>query len=79
VPGASSAMSGMALGAAGDVRDVMFRFGSWCYSGQVQIGQLLSLADVPSLIPRLRMQQNILVSVGVYAWHDILQEVIEFS
>lgn len=38
--------------------DVMFRFGSWCYSGRVQLTAQLSLYDVPYVIPALRMQQS---------------------
>ncbi|CAM9806490.1 unnamed protein product, partial [Chrysoparadoxa australica] len=39
-------------------RDVLFRFGSWCYSGTVQLVPSLSLSDVPHVIPALRMQQS---------------------
>jgi len=42
----------------GDGRDVMFRFGSWCYSGQVELASTLSLDDLPALIPILRLQQS---------------------
>lgn len=38
--------------------DVLFRFGSWCYSGRVQLTPLLSLSDIPYVIPALRMQQS---------------------
>ena len=38
--------------------DVLFRFGSWCYSGRVQLTPQLALADIPFVIPALRMQQN---------------------
>lgn len=38
--------------------DVLFRFGSWCYSGRVQLTPSLSLADIPFVIPALRMQQS---------------------
>lgn len=38
--------------------DVMFRFGSWCYAGRVQLIPSLSLSDVPFVIPALRMQQS---------------------
>ena len=34
------------------------RFGSWCYSGTVQLTPTLSLADIPHVIPALRMQQT---------------------
>ena len=38
--------------------DVLFRFGSWCYSGRVQLTPALSLSDIPFVIPALRMQQS---------------------
>ncbi|KAJ1447725.1 hypothetical protein M885DRAFT_541742 [Pelagophyceae sp. CCMP2097] len=38
--------------------DVLFRFGSWCYSGSVQLTPLIDLADLPHLIPALRVQQS---------------------
>lgn len=38
--------------------DALFRFGSWCYSGRVQLIPSLSLSDVPFVIPALRMQQS---------------------
>ena len=38
--------------------DVLFRFGSWCYSGRVQLTPALTLADVPFVIPALRLQQG---------------------
>ena len=38
--------------------DVLFRFGSWCYSGRVQLTPELNLVDVPFVIPALRMQQS---------------------
>jgi hypothetical protein len=46
--------------AVGDeaARNVIFRFGSWCYDGKVELGPSLHLADIPMLIPRLRMQQQ---------------------
>lgn len=53
-----------AVGAAGAetsssmYHDVMFRFGSWCYAGRVQLTAQLSLQDLPYLIPALRMQQS---------------------
>lgn len=34
------------------------RFGSWCYSGTVQLTPTLALADIPHVIPALRMQQS---------------------
>mmetsp|Transcript_44255 Transcript_44255/g.138927 ORF Transcript_44255/g.138927 Transcript_44255/m.138927 type:complete len:665 (-) Transcript_44255:1385-3379(-) len=46
--------------AAGEpaMRKAMFRFGSWCYSGQVQLVNKLSLGDIPHVIPALRAQQS---------------------
>lgn len=38
--------------------DVLFRFGSWCYAGRVQLTPSLSLSDIPFVIPALRMQQS---------------------
>lgn len=38
--------------------DVLFRFGSWCYAGRVQLTPSLNLADIPYVIPALRMQQS---------------------
>ena len=38
--------------------DVLFRFGSWCYAGRVQLTPSLTLADIPFVIPALRMQQS---------------------
>lgn len=38
--------------------DALFRFGSWCYSGRVQLTPSLSLVDIPYVIPALRMQQS---------------------
>ena len=38
--------------------DALFRFGSWCYSGRVQLVSTLSLSDIPFVIPALRLQQS---------------------
>jgi len=38
--------------------DALFRFGSWCYTGRVQLTPSITLADIPYVIPALRMQQN---------------------
>eukprot|EP01041_Mallomonas_annulata_P007152 gene7152-14565_t len=38
--------------------DVLFRFGSWCYAGRVQLTPVLTLADIPYVIPALRLQQS---------------------
>ncbi|CAM9941395.1 unnamed protein product [Scytosiphon promiscuus] len=47
-----------AFGTNSAYRDVLFRFGSWCYSGTVQLTPTLNLADIPHVIPALRMQQS---------------------
>jgi len=39
-------------------REVLFRFGSWCYGGSVQLTPTITLADIPHVIPALRMQQS---------------------
>jgi hypothetical protein len=49
---------GSDAGANARYRDVLFRFGSWCYGGTVQLTPQLSLADIPHVIPALRMQQS---------------------
>jgi hypothetical protein len=36
----------------------MFRFGSWIYSGQVDLVDKMSLKDIPYVIPALRLQQS---------------------
>ncbi|KAL7531686.1 hypothetical protein ACHAXR_007164 [Thalassiosira sp. AJA248-18] len=41
-----------------DIRDVMFRFGSWCYDGKVELLPKISLADISHVIPVLRVQQS---------------------
>eukprot|EP01033_Poteriospumella_lacustris_P009170 gene9170-6598_t len=38
--------------------DALFRFGSWCYAGRVQLTATIGLHDVPFVIPALRMQQS---------------------
>lgn len=38
--------------------DVLFRFGSWCYCGRVQLTPAITLSDIPFVIPALRMQQS---------------------
>ena len=53
----ASSEGGAAMGNAAH-HDVLFRFGSWCYAGSVQLTPLLDLADLPHLIPALRMQQS---------------------
>jgi hypothetical protein len=39
-------------------RDVMFRFGSWCYTGNVELIEALKIDDIPHVIPALRIQQH---------------------
>ena len=39
-------------------REVLFRFGSWCYGGSVQLTPIINLSDIPHVIPALRMQQS---------------------
>ncbi|CAM9509147.1 unnamed protein product, partial [Phaeothamnion confervicola] len=62
--GIRSAGDGPAGGGGGsnainvNYRDVLFRFGSWCYCGTVQLTPRLALADLPHIIPALRMQQG---------------------
>ena len=41
-----------------EFREVLFRFGSWCYSGTVELIPELSIADIPHVIPALRLQQS---------------------
>lgn len=43
---------------ASSLHEAMFRFGSWCYSGSVQLTPTITLADVPFVIPALRIQQS---------------------
>ncbi|CAM9349466.1 unnamed protein product [Heterosigma akashiwo] len=39
-------------------RQALFRFGSWCYSGEVTLTPTITLKDIPHVIPALRLQQN---------------------
>mmetsp|Transcript_11031 Transcript_11031/g.14377 ORF Transcript_11031/g.14377 Transcript_11031/m.14377 type:complete len:657 (+) Transcript_11031:68-2038(+) len=39
-------------------RQALFRFGSWCYSGDVTLTPVITLKDIPHVIPALRLQQN---------------------
>lgn len=48
-------------GGQSNLREVLFRFGSWCYNGHIDLGPKLQLADIPVMIPLLRRQQNALV------------------
>ncbi len=38
--------------------DSLFRFGSWCYAGRVQLTPTIALQDIPFVIPALRLQQS---------------------
>lgn len=40
------------------MRDVLFRFGSWCYTGKVELVPRLALEDLPYIIPALRVQHS---------------------
>lgn len=42
------------------LREVLFRFGNWCYNGHVDLGPRLELSDIPLIIPMLRRQQSAL-------------------
>lgn len=48
-------------GASPSLREVLFRFGNWCYNGHVDLGPKLELPDIPVIIPMLRRQQSALV------------------
>ncbi len=39
-------------------RDVLFRFGNWCYAGEVELIDKLNVQDIPHVIPALRIQQH---------------------
>lgn len=52
------AESSDANGALSVYHEALFRFGSWCYTGRVQLTPVISLTDVPYVIPALRMQQS---------------------
>jgi hypothetical protein len=43
-----------------NLREVLFRFGNWCYNGHVDLGPKLDLPDIPIIIPMLRRQQSAL-------------------
>nr|CCA14832.1 conserved hypothetical protein [Albugo laibachii Nc14] len=47
-------------GGQSNLREVLFRFGSWCYNGHIDLGPKLQLADIPVIIPLLRRQQSAL-------------------
>ncbi|TMW57443.1 hypothetical protein Poli38472_003368 [Pythium oligandrum] len=47
-------------GSTPSLREVLFRFGNWCYNGHVDLGPKLELPDIPIIIPMLRRQQSAL-------------------
>lgn len=47
-----------ATASSASVHEAMFRFGSWCYAGSVQLTPVIKLADIPYVIPALRIQQS---------------------
>jgi hypothetical protein len=47
-------------GGGNNLREVLFRFGNWCYNGHVDLGPKLELVDIPIIIPMLRRQQSAL-------------------
>ena len=47
-----------------EVRDVLFRFGSWIYTGKVKLVPQLITADIPFVMPAIRLQQNNLDFLG---------------
>lgn len=54
-------VDGNAGNSSQSLREVLFRFGNWCYNGHVDLGPKLALADIPVIIPMLRRQQSALV------------------
>lgn len=46
------------VSSAASVHEALFRFGSWCYAGSVQLTPVIKLADIPYVIPALRIQQS---------------------
>ena len=40
-------------------RDVIFRYGNWCYAGRIEMGTTrLQIEDLPNVIPILQLQQS---------------------
>ena len=60
-------------GKSGFLREVLFRFGNWCYNGHVDLGEKLQLSDIPVIIPMLRRQQSALVNPSTSALHIALE------
>ena len=49
-------------------REIMFRFGNWCYHGSADLGfPQIGLAQLPIIMPRLHQQQHRLQSTCEYA------------
>src|SRR5689334_115262 len=57
-----SADGGDGAAAASPLREVLFRCGNWCYSGEVSFAGLgtdgITLKDVPKAVPMLQRQQG---------------------
>jgi hypothetical protein len=47
-----------------EIRDVLFRFGSWLYTGKVKLVPKLITTDIPFVMPAIRLQQNNLDFLG---------------
>ena len=45
-------------GGGGGTRDAVFRFGHWVYAGAVELPAVLTLGDVPQVLPALQRQQG---------------------
>ncbi len=51
-----------------NTREIMFRFGNWCYHGSADLGfSKIGLAQLPIVMPRLHQQQHRLQSTCEYA------------
>ena len=58
---ASSLDYDLSMASSASYRDVLFRFGSWCYTGRIRLVEsLIELQDIPIMIPVLRAQQSAL-------------------
>jgi hypothetical protein len=47
-----------------ETRQVLFRFGSWLYTGQVKLVPKIAISDVPYVMPAVRLQQRKLDLLG---------------
>ena len=47
-----------------EMRQVLFRFGSWLYTGQVKLVPKIAISDVPYVMPAVRLQQRKLDLLG---------------